>query len=224
MARPNLTAERRTRFLPTLAKTFAELGYRRTTTAELAERCGAQETVLYRLWPDKKAMFIAAIEYVYELSARIWNELPGRADDERGAAERLLSYEAKHHGEFGHYRIIFAGLSETDDVEIQAALRRVYARFQQFLSRQIAAHRAANRKRAADDEKTPPADLAAWAIIGLGTVANLGRELELLPARERERLFATAGRLLLEGFCSEPRPSGSGGRGKTGDFPRASAP
>ena len=65
MPRPNHSAQRRRELTPIVARTFAELGFRRTTTAELARRCGVRENVLYRLWPDKKAMFIAAIEYVY---------------------------------------------------------------------------------------------------------------------------------------------------------------
>ena len=49
-------AERRAEFIPILANAFAELGYRRATTAELARRCDVQENILYRLWPDKRSM------------------------------------------------------------------------------------------------------------------------------------------------------------------------
>ena len=162
MPRRNQTNEKRRELLPIVARAFAERGYRRTTTAELAERCGVQENILYRLWPDKKAMFIAAIGYVYDLSVAIWSRLLKEADGKQTAAERLLAYEAEHLGEFGHSRIVFAGLSETDDPDIQAAL-------------------------------------AAWAVVGLGTVASISRELGLLSDRQRRRLMAEIGRLLLEG-------------------------
>ena len=76
----------------------------------LARRCGVQETILYRLWPDKKAMFIAAIEWVYDLSTRTWEDLLAGGAAKKSAAERLLDYEATHHGEFGLYRIVFAGV------------------------------------------------------------------------------------------------------------------
>ena len=75
MARINRSQERRETLLPRLARAFAELGYRRTTTAELARRCRTRETTLYRLWPDKKAMFIAAIRYVYDLFESTWRQL-----------------------------------------------------------------------------------------------------------------------------------------------------
>jgi AcrR family transcriptional regulator len=194
MARPNQTTQRRRELLPVVARTFAELGYRRTTTAELARRCRVRQNILYRLWPDKRGMFIAAIGYVYELSAQIWKDLLSRRQPDATPAERLLEYEAQHHGEFGLYRIVFAGLSETDDPQIRDALRRMYDRFHRFICRQIADHRDRLPERA-----RPAAELSAWAVIGLGTVANVVRELDLLTDRRRRRLIVSAGRLLLTG-------------------------
>jgi AcrR family transcriptional regulator len=115
MGRPNLSAQRRGELIAAVAATFAELGYRRTTTAELAGRCGVQETILYRLWPDKRAMFTAAIAFVSEHSQAIWERALARRAGPGSAAEAVLDHEADHLGEFGLYRILFAGLSETDD-------------------------------------------------------------------------------------------------------------
>jgi len=191
MARPNQRPERRLELVPILARTFADMGYRRTTTAELAERCGVRENILYRLWPDKRAMFVAALDHVYQLSEATWNALLAGADEEASPAELILDYEAAHHGEFGLYRIVFAGLSETDDPEIRAAMKRLYGRFQRFAAKQVAAHGG----RAVPAELD--AALVAWAIVGLGTVANIGRELGLLSTRTRRRLVGEVGRALL---------------------------
>ena len=193
MARPDKSAERRTEFLPAVAQAFAELGYRRTTTAELARRCGVAETILYRLWPDKKAMFLASIEYVFANSARTWETLLAGGADRRGAAGRLLEHEAEHHGEHHLYRIVFAGLSETDDPEVRAALRRMYRGFHRFVRARLAEHVPARRPPARAD-----GELVAWALIGLGTMANVGRELGVLDARARRRLFTTLGVRLLD--------------------------
>ena len=141
MPRPSRTNEKRKELLPIVAHAFAELGYRRATTAELAQRCAVRENILYRLWPDKKAMFIASIDYVYEQAANTWAEVLGETDDTAGAAVRLLKHEAEHHGESGLHGIIFAGLSETDEPEIREALRKMYGRFHRFIRKQIAAHR-----------------------------------------------------------------------------------
>ena len=194
MARPNRSAERREDLLPLLAAEFASTGYRRTTTAALARRCGLQETVLYRLWSDKKAMFLAAIDHVYARSVEVWADLLGADGREPTAAERILAHEAGHHGEWGLYRILFAGLSETDDAEIHDRLRATYLAFQRFVRDRIAEHRKARR-----GPSVPDPELAAWALLGLGTMASIGRELDLMPAGSRTRLLKDAGRLLLEG-------------------------
>lgn len=192
MARPASSGLRRRALVAELARAFAELGFRRATTAELARRCDVQETILYRLWPGKREMFVAAIEHVFAESAAAWEELLRNAPPKESAARAILAYEASHHGEHGLYRLVFAGLSESDDPAIRAALRRMYGRFHRFVAEQVAAHRGAK-------EQDDAVARAAWAIVGLGTVGNLTRELGLLGARARAQLIERVGALLLDG-------------------------
>ena len=194
MPRPSQIHEKRKKLLPIVARAFAELGYRRATTAELAQRCKVRENILYRLWPNKKAMFVASIDYVYEQAASTWREVLTETDDNADAAVRLLTHEAEHYGESGLHRIIFAGLSEIDEPEIREALRKMYGRFHRFIRGQIAAHRDGGRISGLPDEM-----VSAWAIVGLGNVANISRELGLLTGRGRKRMFGEAGQLLLDG-------------------------
>ena len=62
---------------------------------------------------------------------------------------------------------------------------RMYRRFHQIV---------VNRVKAGRERRSPrpglPADFAAWALIGLATVSNVIRELELLKPGQRERMFA----------------------------------
>lgn len=192
MGRPNQSEQRREELIPTIAATFAELGYRRTTTAELAKRCGVQETILYRLWPDKRRMFTAAIVWVADHSREIWARELGRRGSAKTTAEAVLDYEADHLGEFGLYRILFAGLSETDDPDIKRALRAAYRSFHTFVMERIAEHRRSRGIRG-----LPAPELAAWAMLGLGTTVNVGRELDLMPAKERAELMRAIGSQLL---------------------------
>ena len=188
MPRKNRSAERRADVLPALARTFAELGYRRATTAELASRCGLTEVALYRVFADKRAMFLAAIEHVYDTSILAWEKLLVATDD-RSPAERLLEHESVHHGEFGLYRLVFAGLSESDDAEIRDALARMYRRYFEFVVRRIGEHRRGGAG--------PEAAAAAWALIGMGTMSSIGRELGTMAAADRKRLWTEAGPALL---------------------------
>jgi len=198
VGRPSTLEDKRRDFLPVVAGAFAELGYRRLTSAELAVRCGVGENVLYRIWPDKQAMFLAALEWVYVASERAWERVLSEPGGEPSAFLRLLSYEARHMGEQGMHRIVFAGLSETDDPRVKAALRQMYSRFHAFVRRHLTAHRVET------DAGELDVELAAWAILGLGTVANVSRELGLLGAERREAMLWEAGRLMADGCTGTP--------------------
>jgi AcrR family transcriptional regulator len=177
-----------------VANTFAALGYRRTTTAVLAKRCKVRENILYRLWTDKKAMFVASIEFVYAQSAEAWQRLLADGSDRRPPAERLLEYESEHHGESGLQHLVFAGLNETNDPAIRLALRTMYRRFRRFIGEQISAYRADGR-----GKREPDVEVSTWAVIGLGTMASIARELDLLKSSGRKRLMRDVGRMLVEG-------------------------
>jgi AcrR family transcriptional regulator len=183
MARPARLEEQRHELIPVVARAFAEIGYRRTTTAELARRCGVQETILYRLWPDKRAMFLAAIDFVFENTMRMWGLVSGRPGP--AAAVGLLDYEAKHLGEFGLHRIVFAGLSEVDDAEVRGELARMYRRFHAAIIGRMGARRGKSTEQ------------SAWALIALATFATIARELKLLSEADRRALLSGIGRRFL---------------------------
>jgi len=183
--------ERRDEMLVTIAAAFSELGYRRATTAELAQRCDVPENVLYRVWPSKQVMFAAVIEHIYDRTIACWEKML----EETGAtdrAEAILAYEAVHHGENRLYRIIFAGLTESSDPAIHAALQSMYRRFNHYIEKLINDHRGGRR-----DNAPLSASHAAWAIIGVGLVDEVGRELKLIGSRERGRIIQNAGTLFL---------------------------
>jgi AcrR family transcriptional regulator len=194
MARPSQIDRQRKELLPIVCQVFSQWGYRRTTTAELAERCGVRENILYRLWKDKKAMFLAAIDDVFERRAARWAELLADSPGPKLTRERLVAFEAKHQGEFGFYRVVFTALAECDDDDIREALVRMYRGFHQLVKRQIEANQDAS-----DGSPALSPDRAAWALIGLATVSNIGRELELLSPRQRERMFADVAEYLIQG-------------------------
>ena len=103
----------------------------------------------------------------------------------------MLANETKQVGELRLHRVLFAALAETDDPEIHRAIKGMYRRYQKELASAISAHRAT------EDISTPSPDHAAWAAIGLVTVINIARELNLISRRELKQLFVdVAGHLL----------------------------
>lgn len=197
MARPSQTEEQSKRLLPIVCAVFSELGYRRTTTAELAQRCEVRENILYRLWPDKKAMFLAAIDDIFRSRAQMWQEILADHPGPANAVERIIEYESQHQGEFGFYRIVFTALTETDDEEIQTALVGMYRRFHKLVCQQIETQSEVDQL-----ESGLPTEMAAWGLLGLATISNIIRELKLLPSRQRERMFAAVARCLVSSSTS----------------------
>ena len=194
MSRPSHIEEQRKRLLPIVCEVFSELGYHRTTTAELAERCGVRENTLYRLWQDKKAMFLAAVEDIFQSRAKKWGKILAKRPTPQEAADALVAYEAKHQGEFGFYRVVFTALVEADDPEIREAITGMYRRFHELIRKLTDATR--------EGANTSPglsSDATAWAMIGLATVSNIIRELELLRPRQREDLFVATAKYLAKG-------------------------
>jgi AcrR family transcriptional regulator len=194
VARPSQIDEQRKRLLPLVCQVFSELGYHRTTTAELAQRCGVRENILYRLWRDKKAMFLAAIADIFQTRSKRWGEILAERPSPEQAAEALIAYETTHQGEFGFYRVVFTALVEADDPEIREAITGMYRRFHERLRKLIDPSRGGD-----ETAERLSADATAWALIGLATVSNIIRELDLLRPRQREDMFATTARYLVQG-------------------------
>jgi AcrR family transcriptional regulator len=193
VSRPSQIDEQRKRLLPIVCQVFSEWGYHRTTTAELARRCKVRENILYRLWQDKKAMFLAAIDDIFRSRAERWGQILAERPTPEQAAEAMVAYEARHQGEFGFYRVVFTALVEADDPEIHEAIRAMYRRFHERIRKLIETNR--------EGDKRPPelsADAAAWAVMGLATVSNIIRELELLRPGQREEMFAQTAKYLVQ--------------------------
>ncbi|MGX1908851.1 TetR/AcrR family transcriptional regulator [Streptomyces phaeochromogenes] len=78
--------ERRESVIRAAIAEFARTGYRGTSTAVIAKRVGVTQPYLFRLFPDKKAIFVAALMRSME-DTRLAFE---RAADGMGGGERVL--------------------------------------------------------------------------------------------------------------------------------------
>ena len=192
MSRPSNRENRRNELLPLIAEAFGELGYRRATTAAIASRCGVQETILYRLWDDKKAMFLAVIDYLVTWRTNRIRSVLDRVPEEEDPLEFLIGDVASTLGEHGLQRVLYAALGELGDPDIRGALRGMYDQNHRLILDLLG-----------EGGKTqgppPPASEkdAAWAIMGLVTMMDLTSELELLGPRQRKDVFKRIARALL---------------------------
>lgn len=191
--------QRRAELSPVLADAFAELGYRRATTAELAARCDLRENELYRLWKSKKEMFICAIQGIYDSTIARWNDVLQKSRS-KSAAETILDHQASNHGHAKFYRIVFSGLQESNDPEIKAVLKNLYRQFHAVIVDLVAEHRGVEKSQLTDDEFLE-IQLTAWALIGVGAMTDIDLTLGLSSARKRKQLIQQMGNKLLASSC-----------------------
>ena len=70
----------------------------------------------------------------------------------------------------------------------------MYRRFHKFIAQQIEEHRQHYGRKS-----KLASDLAGWAMIGLGAVIDMQRELEILPVAQRRTLMKAVGTAMLNG-------------------------
>ncbi len=104
---------------------FADRGYYGTTTAEVATEAGISQAYLYKLYPDKTAIFAAALEHVSNRLAEAYRqgfEQHGATPDTLRAVSRRLA------GDRPLIRLLMHAGCAAAVPEIADAVRRCYAK------------------------------------------------------------------------------------------------
>lgn len=81
-------SERREALIEAAVEVFAEHGYHGTPTTEIARAAGISQAYLFRLFPTKAALYVAAVERCYE---RVGATMRAAADDARGHGQDLFA-------------------------------------------------------------------------------------------------------------------------------------
>jgi AcrR family transcriptional regulator len=157
-------AERREQLLDCAASLFAEHGYARATTSQIARAAGVTEPIIYRHFKSKRDMYIALIKRTGTQTLEQWKQdLKGAADP----ADRLrrLIGDNPMVSATGRdaYRVFLQAISEVEDEGIQAAIDEHIASVHAFLETELEraqqAHRVTNKF---------TAEVLAWLLINIG--------------------------------------------------------
>jgi AcrR family transcriptional regulator len=98
---PELEARRKAQILDTAARVFAGFGFAATDVQVIADRLGVGKGTVYRYFPTKEALFLAAVERgLRELTAEMDAVLDDPADDPVGQTRRAV----RRYLEFFHRR------------------------------------------------------------------------------------------------------------------------
>lgn len=168
--------ERRRQLLETASALFAERGYARTTTAELARAAGVTEPVIYRHFASKRDLFAALIEQTALATLALWRERLDRADDPAERLSILLGANpmvALGDEEAVRYRVMLQAITETRDEMIHAAVDDHFRALHGFVAAEVARAQEAGRV-----GSRVPGDMIAWILIdvalGFGVLEAMG--------------------------------------------------
>lgn len=132
-------SRRREQLLDCAADLFAEMGYARATTAQLAKAAGVTEPIIYRHFDSKRDLFAALIERAGRETIELWEQDLADAKDPAERLRRLLADNpmVREKGRSA-YRVILQAITEVGDAVIHAALRNHIKGLHAFLVEEIA--------------------------------------------------------------------------------------
>jgi AcrR family transcriptional regulator len=157
-------AARRAQLLDSAATVFAVRGFAGTTTAELAKAAGVSEPIIYRHFKSKKELFIELVRMTGQETIHAWEQ---SLKDLTDPAERLVRLIGSNpmvtqRGQT-RYRVIVQAMTETEDADIQLALRDHIAGLHASLSREVK-----NAQDAGVVSRRFSPELTSWALIYIG--------------------------------------------------------
>lgn len=173
--------ERRATILKAAASTFAALGYRGATMADIAEAAGITQPMLYRHFTSKHELFLEVLGGIADPIIELWQDAP----DLFALGARYLAFSAQNQEVV---RLRFHALAESADPVIQEQLRASYGRVTDGVRAVVARMRADGRLPAdASDESV------TWLFSAIGQMVDVSLMLgpeEVQGALQGGQLFA----------------------------------
>ena len=174
-------AERRQAIVETAIRLFTESSYRGTTTAEIARAAGVSEPILYRHFDSKLALYLAAIDHVWEQARSAWERTLASTPDAWPAVEEIgREHVSVHSSKLQLAELWVQALAEAaDDVELREHLRGHLREVHDFTA-------ALFRRGQGQGVIAADRDVAAeaWVFLAGGMLGMIGRRLGVLDDEE----------------------------------------
>lgn len=208
-ARERLTAEeRRAQILRCATSVFARSNYRVAGMAEIAKEAGISEPTVYKHFASKKQLFITILDRVGDSTLRHWQEIAADSPDPLALMRRLgLSQYEIVMARPDSLKVQFQALSEAEDAEIRATLKRNFASYADFIAGIIERGKESGHFSSELDVRA-----AAWQIIAIGFTLNLASLLGFDQEYGRETLEVMGDNLVVSFGAADPRPRSNPGK------------
>jgi AcrR family transcriptional regulator len=179
---PRLPADARQRQLLDVAiHVFAQHGYAGASTQAIASAAGLSEPALYRHFPSKRALFLAAFERASTELLDSWRSIAAESPSPLEAIARIgVWYTDRLRARPDDLVLRYRSLSQTDDAELGARVRSNYRETLAFV-RDL--YEQAHARGLIEPSADPRA--LAWLFLAVGAALDQAQLLQLgdeLPA------------------------------------------
>ena len=169
-----LVAARRRQILDAATRVFAEKGFRRATTREVAREAGVSEGTIYNYFEDKDALLMAILDVLNETERRAEDFEEGLATDFRGFLEEYLRRRMTLIWQNREvFRVVLSEMLVNAELR-ERYLRQVVAPTMQIAEENFGARMKQGEARATDAPLAMRA--VAGAVLGLLVLGLLGDE------------------------------------------------
>jgi len=176
--------ERRRRIIEVARSLFASAGYANVGTADLAKAAGVSEPALYRYFDSKRDLFIASLGTAGGRLVELWQQMAGEVEDPLEILRSIaLGYYDHARSRSGFMRLQFRALAESDDPEIQEALKGNFRALIRFLMEALE-----EGKRRGLVSQEVDSEAVAWEFLSLGLSLDVICLLGLDRSVDRQRV------------------------------------
>lgn len=160
---------RREQILDAAITAFARAGFRDVSTAGIAAALGVSEPTLFRHFPTKRALYLAAIDRSAETLIQRWREIAAEAPSPRVALVEIGRwYFGALQEDSRHLRLRFRSCSETGDAEVLARVQAHFRTVYDFVHGLYEHARARGEIAAATDTRAH-----TWLFVAIGTLIDV---------------------------------------------------
>lgn len=179
---------------------FAASGYANAGAEEVARAAGVAPSAIYRYFPSKRELYLAALRDAGPRLLSIWTEAAGAVEDPLDAIWRVgLDYYDHAQTRSPYARLWFQALGDASDPEVRTAIAGNFTAMVDLLAAQLGAGQARGLVRSDLNPR-----IAAWHFLAIGLTFDLVAHLGLDDELDRERVEEW-GRLYIESIREEPR-------------------
>jgi AcrR family transcriptional regulator len=156
-------------------RVFAQRGYAGASTQAIAASIGVGEPTIYRYFPSKRDLFLAAFDRCSTELLDRWRALAAESPSPLAAIARIGDwYVQQLRARPDDLRLRYRSLGHTDDAEISARVRSNYRETLAFVEDLYARARERGEIDASLDPRAQ-----AWLFVALGAVLDQAQLLEL---------------------------------------------